>query len=224
MLEQLTVHGLALAAAFAESGLGIGAAVPGETFVVVLAAAVGGGWPAVALAASVTLGACLGDHVGYLVGRRHGERLRTTTVVRRVGVHHLDRALAAMRRHGAAAVVLTRLVPVVRTLAPAAAGAAGLPYGRFLAASLAGSGLWAGVYVGGGSLAAHVSTLVSDAGGRAAGLVLVAVASLVVPPVVVRLLGGRRPARPAPDVGSLERRPAVARRAATSPLIGDVQL
>jgi membrane protein DedA with SNARE-associated domain len=223
-MHQLTVYALALGAAFAESGLGLGAVVPGETFVVVLAATTDGGWAAALLGAVVAVGASLGDHVGYVLGRRHGDRLRRTTAVQRVGVHHLDRATAAMRRHGAAAVVLTRLVPVVRTLTPAAAGASGLPYPRFLAASLTGSALWAGLYVGGGSVAGAAGSAVSDAAGRAAWLSAVAVASLVLPPLVVRLLGGRRPARPAPEVGALERRPAPVRRSATSPLIGDVQL
>lgn len=224
MVDELTVLLLALAAAFAESGLGLGAVVPGETFVVVLAATAGGGWAAVALGVAVTFGACLGDHVGYVLGRRHGDRLRRTRVVERVGVQHLDRAMATMRRHGAAAVVLTRLVPVVRTLTPAAAGASGLAYPRFLAASLSGSALWATVYVGGGSLAGVVGHALGDVAGRAGWLVLVAVASLAVPPLLVRALGGRRPGVAAPELATLERDVAVRRRAATSPLIGDVQL
>ncbi len=224
VLDQLTVYALALGSAFAESGLGLGAVVPGETFVVVLAATVGGGWPALALGVAVTAGASLGDHVGYAIGRRHGDRLRRTAVVQKVGVHHLDRALAAMRRHGATAVVLTRLVPVVRTLTPAAAGASGLPYPRFLAASLGGSALWALVYVGGGSAAGAVASTFADAAGRAGWLLLVAVAALAVPPLLVRLLGGRRPGRPEPELGALERPRGPVRRRSTSPLIGDVQL
>ena len=43
--------------------------------------------------------------------------------------------------------MLTRLVPVVRTLVPAIAGASGLPYRRFLPASLVGSLLWASTWV-----------------------------------------------------------------------------
>ena len=78
--------------------------------------------------------------------------------------------------------------------------------------------------MGGGSLAGVVGEALSDVAGRAGWLVLVAVASLAVPPLLVRVLGGRRPGVAAPEVASLERDVVVRRRAATSPLIGDVQL
>ncbi|MEV4247717.1 VTT domain-containing protein [Streptosporangium canum] len=67
-------------------------------------------------------GVTAGDHVGYLLGRRYGGRMRELAVVRRLGVRHWDRATAAPRRHGAAAVFVTRLIPIVRTLTPAAVG------------------------------------------------------------------------------------------------------
>ncbi|WP_051300175.1 MULTISPECIES: DedA family protein [Actinomadura] len=139
--------------AFAESGLGVGSVVPGETAVVVLGAAAAdpARYPVMLLV--VALGVTAGDHVGYLLGRANGERMRETRAVRRLGVRHWDRAAAALRRYGAAAVFVTRLVPVVRTLTPAAAGVANVPYRRFLLASLAGSLLWAAVFVSIGAFA-----------------------------------------------------------------------
>ncbi|MQA12307.1 MAG: DedA family protein [Pseudonocardiaceae bacterium] len=101
----------------------------------------------------VGLAASIGDHVGYWLGRRYGVRLRETRLVRRLGVRHWDRAMLALHRHGAAAVLLTRMVPVVRTLSPAGAGASRLPYRRFLPASIAAGLLWSGVYVGLGAFA-----------------------------------------------------------------------
>lgn len=142
--------GLGLALAFAESGLGLGMLLPGETAVVVLAARLDAPTDLLLLGVAVAVGASLGDHVGYVLGRRHGDALRETRAVRRLGRHHLDRAMDLLHRRGAVAVLLTRLVPVVRTLTPAAAGAAGLEYRRFVVASLAGSGLWSATYVGGG--------------------------------------------------------------------------
>lgn len=139
--------------AFAESGLGVGSVVPGETAVVILGAASAdpARYPAMLLV--VALGVTAGDHVGYWLGRSNGERMRETRAVRRLGVRHWDRATAALRRYGAAAVFVTRLVPVVRTLTPAAAGVAGVPYRRFLLASLAGSLLWSAVFVSLGAFA-----------------------------------------------------------------------
>lgn len=151
MTATVLMLGTGFALAFAESGLGLGMFVPGETVVVVLAASTGSPWQAVLLGLAVMIGACAGDHVGYLIGRRYGDALRDTRIVRRLGQRHYDRATDVLRRRGGAAIFCTRLVPVVRTLTPAVAGASGLEYRRFVTASLAGSALWATVYVGGGS-------------------------------------------------------------------------
>ena len=78
---------------FTESGLGLGVFVPGETIVLLLAATFDSPWPAVAFFVAVAVGGSLGDHVGYLLGRR---------VLRRVGpgaaprpVHGLHRSRGA---------------------------------------------------------------------------------------------------------------------------------
>ncbi|MFZ4842297.1 CDP-alcohol phosphatidyltransferase family protein [Mycetocola saprophilus] len=139
---------LGMSFALIESGLGLGFFIPGETVVLILSATMSE-WPqALGMAAAVALGASLGDHVGYFVGRRFGPALRETKLMRRIGQSHWDRAVEILKRRGAAAVFYTRLLPVVRTLTPAAAGVAHVRYLSFLPASLAGATLWAGVYVG----------------------------------------------------------------------------
>lgn len=175
--------------AFAESGLGVGSIFPGETGVLLLGAAAATPVRFAVMLLIVALGVTAGDHVGYLLGRRYGERMRELAVVRRLGVRHWDRATAALHRYGAAAVFITRLIPIVRTLTPAAAGAAQVRYGRFLPASLAGSLLWSALYVSlgafAGASAAHLERLL----GRASWILLGALAVLV---VVVSLIRRRR--------------------------------
>lgn len=197
--------GLGFSLAFAESGLGLGMVIPGETAVVVLAASMSGTTDLLALAGVVLIGASLGDHVGYLLGRRYGDAFAETRVVGRLGRRHYDRAVDLMQQHGGTAVFLTRLVPIVRTLTPAAAGASGLPYRRFLPASIAGSATWAGAYIGGGSVVAAVNGVVQDTFGRASWLVLVLIALAVVPVLLIRAVTGVRPGLAAPDVDGCER-------------------
>ena len=162
-LESLPV---ALAAAFgfafAESGLGLGMFVPGETAVLALAAAVEGPVATFAVFVAVACGACTGDHLGYWIGRTQGERVRTSRAVERLGPQHWDRAMELLRRRGASAIFFTRLLPVVRTLTPAAAGSSGLTYGRFVLASLSGSMLWSATYVGGGAVAMTAAAAAYD--------------------------------------------------------------
>lgn len=220
----MTAVGLAFALgfglAFAESGLGLGMVLPGETAVVVLAASLGSTPELIGLGIAVMLGASLGDHVGYLLGRRYGDSLRETKAVRRLGQQHYDRATELLRRRGGLAVFLTRLVPIVRTLTPAAAGASDLEYRRFAPASLAGSATWAAAYVGGGSVVAAVTGVATDALGRASWLLLVLVALALVPVLLIRAVVGVRPVTAAPDVESLER---AARRSSFAPLMSDLQ-
>ncbi len=210
--------------AFAESGLGLGMVLPGETAVVVLAASMRSTTDMVLLGVAVMVGASLGDHVGYLLGRRYGEGLRESKAVRRIGVRHFDRATAMLHRRGASAVFLTRLVPIIRTLTPAAAGAAGLEYRRFAPASLAGSATWAGAYVGGGSIVAMVTAVTTDTFGRASWLLLVLLALAVSPVLIIRTVVGVRPVVAAPEVASLEMSAGARQHRSTfAPLIGELR-
>jgi membrane-associated protein len=216
---------LGLGLAFAESGLGLGMLLPGETAIVVLAATMSSGPEMVMLGIAVMVGATLGDHVGYLLGRRYGESLRETAVVRRLGVNHYDRATSLLRRRGGLAVFLTRLVPIIRTLTPAAAGASGLEYRRFAPASLAGSATWAAAYVGGGSIVATLTAVTTDTFGRASWLLLVLLALAVIPVLFIRAVVGVRPVSAAPDVTSLELAAGIGHRApAYTSLTSDVMV
>lgn len=195
---------LAFGLAFAESGLGLGMVIPGETAIVVIAATFDSWSQLAILAVCVTLGASLGDHVGYGLGLRYGDRLRDSAVIGRLGRRHFDRATDLLRRHGGSAVFLTRLVPLVRTLTPAAAGASQLPYRRFLPASLTGSATWATVYVGGGSVLGAVGDFAHDTLGRASWLALVLLVIVLLPVLVLRSVVGVRPATAAPEVETYE--------------------
>ncbi|NYE44608.1 membrane protein DedA with SNARE-associated domain [Streptomyces fulvorobeus] len=143
---------LASAFAFAESGLGAGMVVPGEVAVLALSAGTEGTRPLLALFLVVTISSSAGDHIGYFLGIRYGQRMRETRLVRRIGQHHWDRAQELCHRYGASAVFLTRLLPVVRTLTPATAGVGSVRYLRFLPASLAGAAMWSALYVSAGTL------------------------------------------------------------------------
>lgn len=132
--------------AFAESVLGVGLVLPGETTIVALVAAsdMGSVWPMIL---AVALGATGGDHAGYLIGRRFGPRLEHTRVIAKIGPDRWNQAAQSLNRHGAFALLVSRMLPVIRTVMPAAAGAAGMGYVRFVGASVTGSLLWASLWV-----------------------------------------------------------------------------
>ena len=95
-----------------------------------------------ALAAS-TAGSVIGASLLYLLARRGGRPL----VLRmrrflRVDEEDLDKAERRFRRHSAWMVVLGRMVPGVRSLVSVPPGLLRMPFGRYLALTLAGSLVW----------------------------------------------------------------------------------
>jgi membrane protein DedA with SNARE-associated domain len=99
-----------------------------------------------------TLGSYLGALALYALGALLG-RDRLRRVVDRlplVDVSDLDRAEDRFRRHGSAAVLFGRCVPVVRSLISIPAGVERMPLGRFSAYTLAGSAVWNSIFIVGG--------------------------------------------------------------------------
>ncbi|KXK62807.1 hypothetical protein AWW66_06370 [Micromonospora rosaria] len=143
-LPPLAVLTVVLVLPALESSTLVGLVVPGEAAVLVGGvAAHAGGVPLGAVIGAATVGAFLGDQVGYLVGRRfgpaalaHGPRF----LRRRAD---LGRARRLLTRWGALAVLLGRWVAVLRTVVPLVAGASGMPRTSFTWANLVGGTLWA---------------------------------------------------------------------------------
>lgn len=98
----------------------------------------------------LAIAAVAGDQVAYLVGRRLGPRLHAGRAPRFVTPDRLESARALVDRHGAKAVILSRFLPLARTLTPVLVGVAGMDRRRFLLHNLTGATLWAAVMFGGG--------------------------------------------------------------------------
>lgn len=102
----------------------------------------------IVLAVVAIVAAVAGDSVSYEIGRRVGPSLREGRLGRWVGPQRWERAEAAVHHRGATAVVVGRWVGVLRAQVPATAGAARMPYPRFLVAKLVGGGRWARLVIG----------------------------------------------------------------------------
>jgi membrane protein DedA with SNARE-associated domain len=102
--------------------------------------------------AAATLGSACGALVLYGLGRRIGEaRLRRwLDKVPFVDVEDLEKADRWFDKHGRAAVLFGRMVPVVRSLVSVPAGAHRMPVGQFLLYTMLGSGIWNALFVGAG--------------------------------------------------------------------------
>lgn len=95
-----------------------------------------------ALAVAGLLAATFGNHVGYRIGDSTGTRFVARRGGKLLNQDTLDRAQAFLNRWGFLAIVLSRWIPWVRTLAPLIAGAAKMDHRRFMVATVAGAILW----------------------------------------------------------------------------------
>jgi membrane-associated protein len=148
---------------FVESGLLIGFLLPGDSLLFaagLVSAAEGSGVSLTVLVIGVLVAAVAGDSVGYAFGARLGRPwLERRAAGGRLDARHLRRAEAFYERFGWFAVVAARWIPWVRTFVPILAGAARMPYRRFLPANIVGAVIWGVGLLVIGHLAATEPTL-----------------------------------------------------------------
>ena len=128
---------------FAETGLAVGFFLPGDSLLVVAGLFAATGQLNVAvLLSSLFVAAVVGDAVGYYTGAKMGPRLfrRQKSLLFRPS--HLRRAHDFYEKYGGKTIIIARFVPIVRTFAPIVAGAAQMPYRKFIVFNVVGGLLW----------------------------------------------------------------------------------
>jgi len=125
---------------FVETGLFFGFFLPGDSLLVASGILGSAGQLNLVLLIPLTiLAAIVGDQLSYFIGHQSGEVLADRFQFVRT---NLERASAFYARHGGKAIVLARFVPVIRTFAPAVAGAARMNYFAFVLYNITGGVLW----------------------------------------------------------------------------------
>jgi membrane-associated protein len=125
---------------FVETGLFFGFFLPGDSLLITAGILASTGYLDLTwLLVLSTGGAVLGDQVNYTIGHRLGGRL-----VKRYERFrpYLETAEKFYADHGPKTITIARFVPVIRTFAPAVAGAARMKYSRFVVYNIAGGVLW----------------------------------------------------------------------------------
>jgi membrane-associated protein len=184
---------LLLVLSAAESSAFLGLAVPGETFVLAAGALAARGLLQVPwLVVVVTVGAVLGDTVGYSLGRRFGGCRDSGFFARVWSCKRMERANRILKRWGGPAVVLGRFVGLVRPVVPFAAGAVRLPYRSFLTLNVIGAIAWATATLATGYYGSEVLQAVFQSVGPAAGWLAAVVTVIVLGLFSWRRLRGRR--------------------------------
>ena len=136
---------------FVETGFFVGFFLPGDSLLItagIFAAAdvVPLRW----LLFPVMACAIVGDQIGYWIGRSAGSALyrrEDSFFFRR---SHLQRAHEFYEKYGGRAVIFARFMPIVRTFCPPVAGAALMPYPRYLLFDIVGGTFWVSAMILGG--------------------------------------------------------------------------
>jgi membrane-associated protein len=170
---------------YAETGLFVGFFLPGDSLLVtagVFAAAGLVDLPALLLFATIC--AVAGDQTGFWIGRALGQRLykkEDSFFFRR---SHLMKAHVFYEKHGPKTIVLARFIPIIRTFAPAVAGAAEMNYRKFVTYNVLGGVLWVeGVVLAGYFLGRSIPNI-----GKHIHLVIAAVIFLSLIPIFIEIL------------------------------------
>src|SRR6202166_1707234 len=174
---------------FIETGFFVGFFLPGDSLLVIAGVFAGNGNLNLAkLLLLVPLCAIVGDQIGYWIGRQAGQALyrREDSFVFRK--RHLERAHEFYEKYGGKTVIMARFMPIVRTFCPPVAGAAMMPYGRYVAFDIVGGILWVGsMILGGYSLGRSVPNI-----GQRIHYVIAAVIVLSVLPAIISIVRARR--------------------------------
>jgi membrane-associated protein len=176
-------YGIIFAIVFAETGLVIMPFLPGDSLLFALGAFSATPNAALKLAFLYPLlmvAAFCGDNVNYWLGRTLGRNLFGKPESRILNRAYLAQTEEFFARHGGKALILARFVPIVRTFAPFVAGMGNMPYGRFLAFSIASTALWVGLCVTGGYLFGNLPVVRNNFEKVIIGIILVSLLPAVI--------------------------------------------
>jgi membrane-associated protein len=163
LMELIREHGplLLFLSAFLENATFLSWLVPGEKLVVL-----GGYFVQIGELRfeeawlCVFLGVLCGDHVGYLIGRLAGTRLRDRLPFGQA----VERVERLIQRYGGWVVLCGRFTGILRPAVLFTVGMVGLPYRRFWLFELVGAASWSLVWIGVGVLGGSLIELLGAFG------------------------------------------------------------
>jgi membrane-associated protein len=145
-LSESLIYIVTFGIVFAETGIIACFFLPGDTLLFSLGLFAHQGIIGLPHIILVLIGASfLGNLFGYAIGKYVRIKRESFTLLQKVPESHIQKTEQFYQKYGSWAVVLSRFVPIIRTIAPFLAGVSKMPYRRFVALSLVGSLAWSSV-------------------------------------------------------------------------------
>ena len=140
-------YGLLFLVIFCETGLVVTPFLPGDSLIFAAGAlSAGGALNIVWLFILLVVAAFVGDTVNYWTGHFLGPRVFEGNH-KFLKKEYLHKAQAFYEKHGGAAIVLARFVPIVRTFAPFVAGVSKMSYKHFVFYNFLGGAFWVTIFL-----------------------------------------------------------------------------
>lgn len=196
---RVAIAGLAI---FLETSFLVGLVAPGDTIVFVAATGVRTPIDYITLVIVITVGALLGESLGFLLGQTVGRKIRDSRIGQRVIGSWWHVAESYIDRRGGVAVFLSRFLPVLHSVVPLVCGMSRMRYRTFLAWTAPACVLWTFIYVTVGFLLAEQFEIFSSTFKGAGWVFLTGVVIFIVVTHVVkkrltkREIGDVSPSRP----------------------------
>ena len=165
---------------FCETGLVVMPLLPGDSLLFAAGAVAASGRLDVALLCVLLItAAILGNAINYWVGRLAGSELqrRFPGLIKQ---QYLDRTRAYFERFGGKTIIIARFVPIVRTVAPFAAGVGHMTHLRYQFYNVTGSVLWVFALVLAGYFFANVPIVKENFSAVVIGIIVVSVLPAIV--------------------------------------------
>lgn len=131
---------------FAETGIVTFFFLPGDTLLFTLGLMAHSGIISLGIIIPVIIIAgFLGNILGYHLGKIVRDKRDSVKFLKKIPEKYIIKTESFYKKYGSLTVILSRFVPIVRTIAPFLAGVSRMDYKKFVALSLIGSVLWGSI-------------------------------------------------------------------------------
>lgn len=167
---------------FLETGFFMALILPEESLLFLLGSLCSAGITNIfTVAFLIIFASIIGDSVSYLIGLKVGNRILNSEKDYISSKKYILKSQEFYNKSGNKAVILSRLIPLVRTFVPLVAGMARMKYSKFIVLDMIGSVPWILVYVGGGYFFGNISIVKDNFSLALIGVVLISILPVLIP-------------------------------------------
>ncbi|VVB80670.1 SNARE associated Golgi protein [uncultured archaeon] len=134
---------------FCETGLVVTPFLPGDSLLFILGALLSAIklWQIIVLIIFLSTAAILGNIINYSIGKYLGSVILSKKWIKK---EYLKRTEKFYKKYGVKTIILSRFIPVVRTIAPFVAGLGKMNARKFILFNIIGGFLWVSIFIFGG--------------------------------------------------------------------------